>query len=141
MDDDPIHGLDSTNKERDMASDLDGPTIPDPAEATDGSELGEEVGDESLPGTVGFPPTTPSGIGPAGSLTDADHHDSAIERIDREEPESRPPSHDTVRLLDPNAGGEPDVESELVAEAVPPVGLTSPEEEAMHLENDQGTSE
>lgn len=110
---------------------------PDPAEATDGSILGEDVGDESLPGTVGFPPTTPVGVGPADSLQDADHHDSIRDRSDREEPEGRMTPHDGVRLLDPNASGEPDVESQAVAENVPTVGLISPEEAAMHQENDQ----
>jgi len=121
-----------------MVSEIDSSGQSDPSEATDGSQLGEEVGDESLPGTVGFPPTTPVGVGPADSLLDADHHDSVRERSDREEPEGpQPLPHDTVRLLDPNAGGEPDLESELVAEDVPTVGLVSPEETAMHLENDQ----
>lgn len=120
-----------------MANQIDGPAIPGPAEATDGSELGEEVGDDTLPGTTGFPPTAPAGVGPAGSPSDADHHDSAIERFDREEPEHQTPPHESVVLLDPNASGEPDEESELIGEAVPVVGIASPEEAAMHYEKEE----
>jgi len=121
-----------------MMSEIDSPAIPDPAEATDGSELGEEVGDESLPGTVGFPPTRPAGVGATDGPNDADHNDSFAERSAREEPEREPVApHDSIRLVDPNASGEPDTESELVAEAVPPVGQVSPEEAAMHFERDQ----
>lgn len=121
-----------------MTSDIGGPPIPDTAEATDGDELGEEVGDETRPGTVGFPPTTPAGVGGPDSLADADHRDSLAERRQREEPD-RPatPPHDTVRLVDPYPSGETDVEAEAVAEEVPPVELASPEEAAMHLESDR----
>lgn len=120
-----------------MMSETNDHDRPDPAEATNGSQLGEEVGDESLPGTVGFPPTAPVGVGPADSLQDADHHDSLAERSDREEPEGRPLPHGAVRLLDPNASGEPDVESQVVAEEVPTVGLISPEEAAIHIESSE----
>ncbi|MGI9594703.1 MAG: DUF5709 domain-containing protein [Acidimicrobiales bacterium] len=119
-----------------MSSDK-GPVIPSTAEATDGDGFGEEVGDQTLPGTIGFPPADPAGVGPADSLRDADHHDSLAERIAREEPEGRPPPHDVVRLVDPNAGGQEDDEPELIGDDVPPVGLASPEEAAMHLEDER----
>lgn len=61
------------------------PPIPSTAEATDGDEFGEEVGDQVLPGTVNFPPTEPIGVGPAGSLRDVEHHDSLDDRHRREE--------------------------------------------------------
>lgn len=124
-----------------MVSEIDGQDQSDQAEATDGSSLGEEAGDESLPGTVDFPPTDPVGVGPADSLQDADHHDSVQERSDREEPEGRLSTNTAVRLLDPNASGEPDVESEAVAEDVPAVGVISPEEAAMHVESGQPADE
>lgn len=114
------------------------PAIPSTAEATDGDELGEEVGDETLPGSMNFPPTAPAGVGPAGSLRDAEHHDSAAERTIREEPEGGPPPHEVVRLIDPDAGGRPHEEAQLIAEAIPPVGLASPEEAAMHIEEAAG---
>jgi hypothetical protein len=120
-----------------MTSGIDRPSIPDPAEATDGSELGEEIGDDALPGTVGFPPTDPAGVGPAGSLNDADHHDSFAERFEREEPSNAPLPHDSARFIDPTAGGLPDTESELIAERVATTGLVSPEEAAMHVEGDR----
>jgi hypothetical protein len=119
-----------------MTGGIDQPSIPDPAEATDGAELGEEVGDEILPGTVGFPPTYPAGVGPAGSMSDADHHDSFAERFDREEPAEIPPPHDSARFIDPTAGGEPDTEPDLIGEIVATSGLVSPEEAAMHLEDE-----
>jgi hypothetical protein len=119
-----------------MNGGIDRPAIPDPAEATDGSELGEEVGDDTLPGTVGFPPTDPTGVGPTDSPSDADHHDSFEERFDREEPAESPPPHDSARFIDPTAGGEPDTESDLIGEIVSTSGLISPEEAAMHLEDD-----
>ena len=74
-----------------MSQGSDNAAIPDPAEATDGSVLGEHVGDETLPGTVGYPPTDPVGVGPANSATDADHHDSIAGRSDREQAEDPPP--------------------------------------------------
>ncbi len=43
--------------------------------------------------------------------------------------------HEVVRLVDPNPCGELDVEAELVGEEVPVVGLASPEEAAMHIED------
>lgn len=41
-----------------------------------------------------------------------------------------------VRLVDRHSSGERDDESELIGQDVPSVGLTSPEEEAMHIESD-----
>ncbi len=120
-----------------MTGGIDQPSIPDPAEATDGAELGEEVGDDLLPGTVGFPPTYPAGVGPAGSLSDADHHDSFAERSYREAADDTRPPHDSARFLDPTAGGEPDTEAEMIAEIVATTGLISPEEGAMHLEDEK----
>ena len=119
-----------------MTSGIDPPFIPDVAEATDGSELGEEVGDDTLPGTVGFPSTDPVGVGPADSPNDADHHDSVAERADRMQAADTPLPHDVVRLIDRFAGGVDDTESELIGEMVSPIGLVSPEEAAMHIEND-----
>lgn len=124
-----------------MMSGTNEPTIPSTAEATDGDELGEEVGDETLPGSTDFPPTEPAGVGPAGSLRDAEHHDSAAERLSREEPEGRPGPHDVVRLMDPDAGGQTDEEAQLVGDAIPPVGLASPEEAAMHIEDEAEEAE
>ncbi len=120
-----------------MVSDTDNEVPPDPSEATDGTMLGEKPGDDALPGTDGFPPTTPFGVGAAGSLQDADHSDSVRDRSDRELPEELPKVHDAIRLLDPNPSGELDQESELIADDVPAIGLVSPEEAAMHRENDE----
>ncbi len=119
-----------------MTNGTDHPPIPDPAEATDGSELGEQVGDDTLPGTVGFPPTDAVGVGPADSPSDLGHHDSLAERADREVAADAPLPHESVRFIDPNASGEPDTEAELIGETVPAVGMISPEEAAMHLEDD-----
>jgi len=120
-----------------MTNAQDDQSLQDPAEATDGSELGELPEDETLPGTVGFPPTTPAGVGPADSLQDADHQDSFRERSHREELEGQLAPHDVVRLLDLDPNGELDTESELIGEDVPAVGQVSPEEAAMHFETDQ----
>lgn len=113
------------------------PEKPDGAEATDGTTLGEEIGDENLPGTVGFPPTRPIGVGVSGTIQDADHIDSVHERSQRELPEESPSQATPIRLIDPNASGEPDVESELTADDVPATGLVSPEESAMRDEGDR----
>lgn len=123
-----------------MSSDNE-PAIPSTAEATDGDEFGEEIGDQTLPGTVGFPPTAPAGVGPAGSLRDAAHRDSLDDRHRREEPEGRPGPHEVVRLVDPVSSGEPDDEPELIGEETPAVGLASPEEAAMHIEDDPRDSD
>lgn len=120
-----------------MSSRSRDPEIPDGAEATDGAELGEEVGDEVRPGTIDYPPTEPVGVGPAGSILDAEHHDSLADRLKREVPEDHRPPHDTVVLVDEHSSGEPDDERELIGEAVPPVELASPEESAMHYESEQ----
>ncbi len=120
-----------------MVSVINNEVQPDPAETIDGSSFGEGIGDDSLPGTVGFPPTTPAGVGAADSLQDADHHDSVQERSRRQVPEGCPRPHDAVRLLDPSPSGEPDLEPELIADAVPAIGLVNPEEAAMHLERDE----
>jgi hypothetical protein len=78
-----------------VTSGIDHLPIQGAAEATGGSELGEEVGDDSLPGTVGFPSTDPIGVGPTDSLRDADHHDSIAERFDREGPAAMHLENDT----------------------------------------------
>lgn len=110
---------------------------PDDSETTDGATLGEKVGDDIRPGTVGFPPTTPYGVGPHGSSQDADHIDSVRERSEREVPEHVPGHPDPIRLTDPNPSGDPDSESGLIANEVPASGLVSPEEAAMGHESDQ----
>ncbi len=117
-----------------MTSDTDTAAIPDPAEATDGSVLGEDAGDDTLPGTIDFPPTRPVGVGPADSISDADHHDSVAERAAREETESAMSPDAPIRVVDPYAGGALDTEAESVGEAVDAVGLVSPEEAALHIE-------
>ncbi len=110
--------------------------VPDPAEATDGSVLGEKTGDDSLPGTVGFPSSNPIGVGPTDSLRDADHHDSVAERADREQAAETTFLRDQIRIIDPTAGGEIDTEGQLFGETVEAVGLLSPEEAAMHIESE-----
>ncbi len=110
---------------------------PDDSETTDGATLGEKVGDVNRPGTVGFPPATPYGVGPHGSSQDADHIDSVRERSEREEPEHSPDQPDAIRLTATPAGSATDLESELSAMEVPATGLVSPEEAAMGHENDE----
>lgn len=117
-------------------SDMDGPEIPGGAEATDGAELGEEVGDLVRPGTVDFPPTKPAGVGPPGSPRDAEHHDSLTERANRETPEDRCPTHEVVVLVDQFPSGQTDDEGELIGLDVPSVEIASPEESAMHYEEE-----
>lgn len=110
---------------------------PDGAEATDGTTLGEEIGDDIRPGTVGFPPTTPFGVGASGSLHDAHHIDSVQDRSEREVPEQLQGSPEAIRLTEPTSSGEPDSESELIGDDVPATGLVSPEEAAMRDESDK----
>ena len=106
-----------------MTRSFDDQSLHDPAEATDGTELGEQPLDDSLPGTVDFPPTRPLGVGPADSLQSADHHDSVRERNRRQAPIDEPAPHEVVRL---------------VGDEVPAVGDVSPEEAAMHIEGEYG---
>ncbi len=115
-------------------SGTDDEVIPDAAEATDGSVLGEDGGDDTLPGTVGFPPADPIGVGPADSTTDAEHHDSVAERSDREQIDGSEPLSDPIRLVDPDGGGSVDTEDESIGEAVDAIEMVSPEEAAMHTE-------
>jgi hypothetical protein len=118
-------------------SDSPGPAIPGGAEATDGDELGEEVGDQTLPGTDDFPPDRPSGVGSPESLAGVDHHDSATERRLREVPEeSTVPEHEIVVLVDPDTPGGEDDEDQSLGERVPSVGPAGPEEAAMHLDDE-----
>lgn len=112
-------------------------TQPDGAEATDGTTLGEEIGDDIRPGTVGFPPTTPSGVGAFGTSQDADHVDSVHERSEREEEETLPSPPDEIRLTDTDTDGDPESVSSLIADDVPAVGLVSPEEAAMRYQSDE----
>lgn len=110
---------------------------PDGSEATDGTTLGEEIGDDTRPGTVGFPPTTPFGVGAPGTIQDANHIDSVHERSEREVQEELPSPPDSIRLTDTNPSQDPDLESVLIADEVPAVGLISPEEAAMRHESDE----
>ncbi len=119
-----------------MTSETNDAPVPDPAEATDGSVLGEQPGDDSLPGTVGFPAPDPIGVGPTDSLSDADHHDSVAERAVRERAADTRPRRDSIRIVDLTAGGEADTEGQSIGEAVLAAGLVSPEEAAMHIESD-----
>ncbi len=121
-----------------MTRSFDDQSLHDPAEATDGTEFDEQPLDDSLPGTVDYPPTRPVGVGPADSLQSADHHDSLRERTRRLARSDSPVPHEVVRLVDPEPNGELDTEAELLGDEVPAVGDVSPEEAAMHIEGEYG---
>ncbi len=110
-------------------------TIPDPAEATDSTVLGEDGQSDVLPGTVGFPPTEPTGVGPEDTLSDAEHHDSVAERSQRETSETVEPDDEAIRLMDPDGGGTLDDEAQAIGEAGDASDLVSPEEAAMHVDD------
>jgi hypothetical protein len=95
-----------------------------------GDAVGEDLRD--------YPPDRYQGVNTVGvTAVEEDSGESFAERTWREEPEDyRPPPHSDVgQLVDPDDLGELDDEEELVAEEESGDGL-SPEEAAMHLEED-----
>ena len=102
----------------------------DDAEFLDGDALGEEVGDEALPGIDDFPPERPLGVeDPTRSVRD----DYATRELRRDVG-----SHDSspsFSLVAPDGvEGLSDGESQEIADAVDAIkGELSPEESALHI--------
>jgi hypothetical protein len=95
-----------------------------------GDDVGEDLRD--------YPPDRYQGVNTVGvTAVEEDSGESFAERTWRDEPEDhRPAQHSDVgQLVDPDDVGEWDDDEELVAEEEPGEGL-SPEEEAMHLEEE-----
>jgi hypothetical protein len=114
--------------EQDISEGLDEDVVEDDEDYT-----GDEVG-EDLPG---YPPDRPYGVNTVGvTAIEEDTGDSFAERTRRELPEDAPPRDrsDVGQLVEPDAS-DLDEEEELIAEEEPGDGL-SPEEAAMHLEDE-----
>jgi hypothetical protein len=102
----------------------------DDAEFVDGDALGEEVGDDDLPGTDEFPPERSVGVeDPSRSVSD----DFATRELRRDvgSKESSP----RFSLVAPDGEeGLSDEESQEIADAVEAVDVElSPEESALHI--------
>jgi len=100
----------------------------------DADYSGDDVGDDLR----NYPPDRYQGVNTVGvTAVEEDSGESFAERTWREEPEDYEPPRrsDVGQLVDPDDVGELDDEEELVAEEEPGDGL-SPEEAAMHLEED-----
>jgi hypothetical protein len=103
----------------------------DDAEFLDGDALGEEPGDEQLPGTEGFPPERPLGVDDPSRESDDDFATRELRRdVGSEHPA------DTFVLVDPESSeGLMDTESQEIASAVDAADTdVSPEEAALHIE-------
>jgi hypothetical protein len=102
----------------------------DDAEFLDGDALGEEPGDQQLPGAEGFPPDRPVGVDdPSRATSD----DVSTRELRRDVPSQEPP--DAFVLLAPDSSeGLMDTESQEIASAVDAVDSDlSPEEAALHI--------
>jgi hypothetical protein len=109
----------------------------DDAEFLDGDALGEEPGDEELPGTEGFPPERPLGVDDPSRGTDDDFATRELRR----DVEAQPGAAAFV-LVDPESSeGLMDTESEEIAYDVEAADADlSPEDAALHIE-DSGETE
>jgi hypothetical protein len=108
----------------------------DDAEFLDGDALGEEPGDEQLPGTEGFPPDRPQGVDdPSRGTID----DVSTRELRRDVSAQEPPA--AFALLAPDSSeGLMDAESQEIASAVDAVeGDLSPEEAALHIVDSSDT--
>ncbi len=102
----------------------------DDAEFLDGDVLGEDVGDQDLPGTENFPPDRPFGVDdPTRSVDD----DLATRELRRDVGSGQ--SFETFTLLAPESSdGITDSESQEVASEVEATAADlSPEESALHI--------
>ena len=104
----------------------------DDAEFLDGAALGEEVGDERLPGTENFPPDRPWGV---EDPTRDDDVDDDMETRDRRMDHDRPhPARSFSLVADGSSEGLMNDESQEIAFAVDATeGDLSPEEGALHI--------
>ena len=102
----------------------------DDAEFLDGDALGEEVGDEALPGTEGFPPDRPWGI----EDPTRDVSDDVATRDRRRSIGSRRDAERFTLVAEGSSEGLMDDEAQEIASAVDATeGDLSPEEGAMHI--------
>jgi hypothetical protein len=110
----------------------------DDAEFLDGDALGEDVGDEVLPGAEGFPPERAVGVDdPSREFSD----DFATRELRRDSsPEGS--SEDSFVLVAPDeSDGLGDTESQEVASAVDSDDSElSPEESALHIVDPDGSN-
>ena len=101
----------------------------DDAEFLDGDALGEEIGDEALPGTEDFPPDRAQGVDdPTRSVSD----DFATRELRRDVESHDSPSPFSLVAPD-GAQGLSDGESQEIADAVDAGDGVSPEESALHI--------
>lgn len=102
----------------------------DDAAYLDGDALGEEVGDERLPGTADFPPDRPWGVeDPTGDDVDDDLATRDL-RVDHE----RPHRAAFALVAEGSSAGLGDDESQEIASAVVVTEAdVSPEEGALHI--------
>jgi len=107
----------------------------DDAEFVDGEVLGEEVGDDGLPGTTGFPPDRSWGVeDPTRDVGD----DVATRDLRRA---VDPPAHGArfALVADGSSEGLMDDEAQEIASAVEAAeGDLSPEEGALHIVDSSG---
>ena len=102
----------------------------DDAEFLDGDALGEEVGDEELPGTEGFPPDRPWGV----EDPTRDVGDDVATREQRRDVESRRGVRGFALVADGSSEGLMNDEAQEIAAAVEASdGELSPEESALHI--------
>lgn len=99
----------------------------DVSEALDGDMLGEEVGDEALPGTVGYPPDRALGAEDPTLLGDDDVETRELRR------EAAHAADRPVGLIDDNPVGDFDVEAQAWADEERLVDEVSAEEAAVHV--------
>jgi len=100
----------------------------DDAEFLDGDALGEEVGDEELPGTEGFPPDRPWGV----EDPTRDVSDDVATREDRRDVGSSHGARGFTLVADGSSEGLMDDEAQEIAVEASE-GELSPEESALHI--------
>lgn len=103
----------------------------DDAEFLDGDNLGEEVGDDDLPGTQNFPPERPWGV---EDPTSDDVDDDVATRELRVDHDRTQRSEAFALVSDGSTEGLMDDEAQEIASAVDASeGDLSPEEQALHI--------
>lgn len=105
----------------------------DDAEFLDGDTLGEEIGDDALPGTRDYPPDRPWGV---DDPTGDDIDDDVAARDRRLDHQAR--DRDPIALVaEGSSEGLADDEQQEIAQAVDAAdGDVSPEEGALHIIDD-----
>jgi hypothetical protein len=108
------------------------------ANPTDEQATAEAI-DEEVVDPTDFPPEEPLGVGHIGETPAEDAGgESLADRADAEEPEAWEQDlrtdRDAAMLVDPDEGGGPDEEAELIATEVPYEDQLSAEEAAIHIE-------